>query len=174
MTAINGAHDWDDAYAGPPPPWDIARPQSAFVHLAEVGALTGQLLDAGCGTGEHTILAARYGANSLGVDVSRRAIESARRKASERGVSASFEVFDALRLETLDQDFETIVDSGLFHVFDDEDRARYVSVLRSILRPDGHLHLMCFSDRQPGEWGPRRVTEAELRGAFGSGWRLFR
>jgi hypothetical protein len=29
---------------------------------------------------------------------------------------------------------------------------------------------MCFSDRQPGEWGPRRVSEAELRGAFARHW----
>jgi hypothetical protein len=31
---------------------------------------------------------------------------------------------------------------------------------------------MCFSDHQPGDWGPRRVAEVELRTAFGSGWRF--
>jgi len=31
---------------------------------------------------------------------------------------------------------------------------------------------MCFSDRQPGDWGPRRVTEGELVAAFGSEWRI--
>ena len=68
--------------------------------------------------------------------------------------------------------FDTIVDSGLFHVFDDAARARYVAAVHAVLRPGGHLHLMCFSDRQPGDWGPRRVTEGELRAAFGSGWRI--
>lgn len=172
MTKADAGHDWDDSYAGPPPPWDIGRPQPAFVRLAEAGAFTGALLDAGCGTGEHTILAARHGARALGVDISPRAVEAARRKAAERGVDARFQVADALRLDASGETFDTAVDSGLFHVFDDAARARYVAAVTAVLRPDGHLHLMCFSDRQPGDWGPRRVTEAELRTAFAAGWRI--
>jgi SAM-dependent methyltransferase len=171
MTAADTAHDWDGSYAGPSPPWDIGRPQPAFVRLADAGALTGSLLDAGCGTGEHTILAARHSARALGIDVSPRAIEIARRKAAESGVDASFQVLDTLRLVTLGEAFDTVVDSGLFHVFDDAARARYVAAVHAVLRPGGHLHLMCFSDRH-GDWGPRRVTESELRAAFGSGWRI--
>ena len=170
MTEADPAHDWDDSYAGASPPWDIGRPQPAFVGLAEAGALTGALLDAGCGAGEHTILAARYGARALGIDVSPRAIEIAHRKAVERGVDARFRVLDTLRVVTLGETFDTILDSGLFHVFDDAARARYIAALHDVLRPGGHLRLMCFSDRQPGDWGPRRVTEGELRAAFGSGW----
>ena len=79
-------------------------------------------------------------------------------------------MLDALRLDTLGESFDTILDSGLFHVFDDAARAQYVTAVHAALRPGGHLHLMCFSDRQPGDWGPRRVTEGELRAAFGSGW----
>jgi len=172
MTAADAAHAWDSSYAGASPPWDIGRPQPAFVRLAAGGALTGALVDAGCGTGEHTILAACRGARALGIDVSSRAIEIARRKAAERGVDASFQVLDALRLDTLGAAYDTIIDSGLFHVFDDTARARYVTAVHAVLRPGGHLHLMCFSDRQPGDWGPRRVTEGELRAAFGYGWRI--
>jgi SAM-dependent methyltransferase len=172
MTATSPADDWDRSYTGSLPPWDIGRPQSAFLRFADAGALTGALLDAGCGTGEHTILAAGSGADALGIDVSPLAIEIARRKAAERGVETNFKVFDALRLDTLGESFDTILDSGLFHVFDDADRARYVTAVRAVLRPGGHLHLMCFSDRQPGDWGPRRVTEGELRAAFGPGWRI--
>jgi SAM-dependent methyltransferase len=171
MTAAD-AHDWDGSYAGAPPPWDIGRPQPAFVRLAEAGALTGAVLDAGCGTGEHTILAARHGAWALGIDIAARAIETARSKASERGVDARFQVLDILSPGPLGEDFDTVIDSGLFHVFDDAERAPYVTALEAVLRPGGHLHLMSFSDRQPGDWGPRRVTEAELRAAFGRGWRI--
>jgi SAM-dependent methyltransferase len=169
---MTAAADWDGSYTGPSPPWDIGRPQPAFVRLADVGALTGAFLDAGCGTGEHTILAARLGARALGIDISTLAIETARRKAAERGVDASFQVFDALRVDTLGEVFDTVVDSGLFHVFDDAARARYVAAVHAVLRPGGHLHLMCFSDRQPGDWGPRRVTEGELRTALATGWRI--
>lgn len=172
MSAVDRGHDWDDSYAGPPPPWDIGRPQPAFVDLAETGRLAGVLLDAGCGTGEHTILAARHGADALGVDLSPRAIAMARRKASERGVEARFEVLDALRVGELGVQFDTVVDSGLFHTFDDDARGRYVTAVGAALRVGGHFHLMCFSERQPGDWGPRRVTEAELRAAFGPGWRI--
>ena len=172
VTVADAPRDWDDAYAGPPPPWDIGRPQPAFVRLAEAGALRGAVLDAGCGTGEHTMLAALHGARALGIDVSRRAIETARTKATERGVDARFEVLDARCLDELDETFEAVVDSGLFHVFDDASRARYVSAVHAVLRPGGHLHLMCFSDRQPGDWGPRRVARGELRAAFRSGWRI--
>jgi SAM-dependent methyltransferase len=172
MTTTNPPEDWDSSYTGPPPPWDIGRPQPAFLRLADADALTGALLDAGCGTGEHTILAAHRGADALGIDVSPRAIEIARRKAAERGVETIFKVLDALRLDTLGESFDTILDSGLFHVFDDAARAAYVTAIHAVLRPGGHLHLMCFSDRQPGDWGPRRVTEGELRAAFGSGWSI--
>ena len=163
---------WDDSYAATeaPAPWDIGRPQPEFVRLAEAGLLTGLLLDSGCGTGEQTLLAAQHGADALGVDISPRAIEQARAKAAERGVAARFQVADALHLGELGRTFDTIVDCGVFHTFDDPDRARYVTSLAGVLRPGGHCYLMCFSDRQPGTWGPRRVRQDELRAAFADGW----
>ena len=118
------------------------------------------------------MLAAGHGADALGIDVSARAIEMAIAKAVERAVDARFQVFDALRLATLGQTFDTVIDSGLFHVFDDTARVLYIAALQAALRPGGHLHLMCFSDRQPGDWGPRRVSEGDLRAAFGPGWRI--
>lgn len=164
-------HDWETIYhAGDPPPWDIGRPQAAFVRLAEAGLLSGRLLDAGCGTGEHTLLAAAHGADAVGVDVALPAIEQARHKAAERGIAARFEVADALALDRLNLTFDVIIDSGLFHVFDDEDRAKYVTSLGSVLPPGGTYYLMCFSDRQPGDFGPRRVRQDEIAAAFAEGW----
>jgi cyclopropane fatty-acyl-phospholipid synthase-like methyltransferase len=168
MTTPTG---WDSAYeAGSRPPWDIGRPQPAFVRLADGGLLGGRVLDAGCGTGEHALLAAARGADVVGVDISSRAIEQARHKAAERGLAVRFEVADALSLDGLGLTFDTVIDSGLFHVFDDADRARYVTSLASILPPGGTCYLMCFSERQPGAQGPRRVRQEELRAAFSDGW----
>jgi len=162
---------WDAVYtADTPPPWDIGRPQPAFVRLADDGLLRGQLLDAGCGRGEQALLAAAHGADAMGVDISPSAIEQARRKAAERGLTVRFEVADALNLGQLGLTFDTVIDCGLFHTFDDDGRARYVTSLASVLRPGGTCYLMCFSDRQPGEFGPRRVRQDELRAAFSDGW----
>jgi SAM-dependent methyltransferase len=163
---------WDSAYVAGPPTWDIGRPQPAFVRLAEAGLLSGQLLDAGCGTGEHVLLAAAHGAQAMGVDLSPLAIEEARAKAAERGLAARFEVADALHLERLGLAFDTVIDSGLFHVFDDPDRASYVASLAAVIRPGGTCYLMCFSDHQPGVWGPRRVGRDELLSAFRDGWEV--
>src|SRR5690348_5057461 len=127
---------WDDAYAmDRPPAWDIGRPQPAFLRLADRGLLAGRLLDSGCGTGEHTLLAAARGAEATGIDVSARAIELARAKAAERGSAARFETGDVLRLGDLGLTFDTVLDSGVFHVFSDEDRVRYVASLAAALRP---------------------------------------
>jgi len=166
---------WDASYtAGTLPPWDIGRPQPVFVRLADDGLLLGRVLEVGCGTGEHALLAAARGADAVGVDVAPSAIERARGKAAERGIKARFEVADALRLAELGLTFDTVIDSGLFHVFDDGDRARYVASLAEVLRDGGRCYLMCFSDRQPGDFGPRRVSQDELRAAFSlaGGWRV--
>ncbi len=165
--------NWDGSYAAnASPPWDIGRPQPVFVRHADAGLLSGRLLDAGCGTGENTLLGASKGADALGVDISPRAIQRARDKATERGIAARFEVADALNLGPLGVAFETVIDSGVFHVFDDEDRARYVASLASVLEPGGILYLICFSEHQPGDFGPRRVRQDELRAAFGDGWNV--
>ncbi len=167
---------WDASYtAAAPPPWDIGRPQPAIVGLAESGLLTGRVLDVGCGTGEHALLAASQGAQATGIDVSPPAIERARGKAAERGLDARFEVADALDAHALGavdpgRPFDVIIDIGVFHVFSDDDRPRYVASLARALRPAGTLYLMCFSDRQPGDFGPRRVRQDELRAAFSDGW----
>jgi SAM-dependent methyltransferase len=168
---MSNPEEFEESYAGAPP-WDIGRPQKAFVELAEAGELRGSVLDAGCGTGEHTLLAAGLGLQATGIDLAPTAIRLAREKAGERGIGARFLEYDALELSSFGDQFDTIIDCGLFHLFSDEDRARFVESLRASAVVGGHYHMLCFSDRQPGDWGPRRVTEAELRASFADGWRI--
>jgi SAM-dependent methyltransferase len=170
MTQGDARNSWDAVYREDRGPWDIGRPQAAFVRLANAGELLSPLLDSGCGTGEHTLLAAERGLSALGIDVAPSAIEAARAKAAGRGLDVQFEVGDVLALDRLGRQFATVIDSGVFHVFDDGDRARYVASLGSVVRPTGAVHLLCFSEHTPGTAGPRRVTEAELRAAFADGW----
>jgi len=163
---------FDAMYAGTPP-WDIGRPQPAFVQLGEQGRIRGRVLDVGCGTGEHALMATALGLEATGIDASPTAIGLANHKAEERGLGARFFLWDALELSALaqrEERFDTILDCGLFHVFDDDDRATFVTGLRSIIAPEGRYFMLCFSDRQPGGFGPRRVSQEEIRASFADGW----
>jgi len=160
---------FDEMYEGTPP-WEIGRPQPALLAVAEAGGLAGRVLDAGCGTGEHALMAAGMGLDATGVDSAPRAIAIAERKARERGLEARFLVWDVLDLVTLDERFDTVLDCGLFHVLDDADRAAFVESLRAAVPPGGRYYMLCFSDRQPGDYGPRRVSQDEIRESFADGW----
>ena len=159
---------WSDAYQGTPP-WDIGRPQPAFVDLHASGALQGgALLDAGCGTGENALFFAARGFDVLGIDIVTRAIDLAREKSRDREIPAEFRVADALALSRLRRSFDVVIDSGLFHTYDDGDRPVYLSGVASVLRKDGVFAMLCFSDKEPTDWGgPRRVSRAEIETSFG-------
>jgi SAM-dependent methyltransferase len=165
------ANSFESSYLGTPP-WDIGRPQPAIVRLAETGQITGSVLDVGCGTGENVLYLAEHGYAAAGVDGAPTAIDKARAKAERRGLNASFEVGDVLNLPTPERQFDSVIDSGLFHVFSDDERSRFRESLGRVVRSGGTYFLMCFSDRQPGDWGPRRVTQAEIRAVFGDSWRV--
>ena len=165
---------WDASYHDGPAPWDVGRPQPAILRLAGEGAFAGAVLDAGCGTGENALHVAALGLHVLGVDVAQSAVSIAREKAAGRGVDADFVVADALRLDRLGRVFETVLDCGLFHTFDSDERRDYVASLASVTKPGGHLHVLCFSDTGPGTCGPHPVSQEELRAAFdrSGGWNV--
>ncbi|MFD7280992.1 SAM-dependent methyltransferase [Streptomyces sp. NPDC059862] len=156
-----------------PPPWDIGRPQPAFLALAEAGALRGRVLDVGCGTGEHAIMAAGLGLDATGVDMAANALRTAEDKARARGRTVRFLRHDARQLVELGEVFDTVLDCGLFHLFGGDDRVAYVDALRSVVPPGGRYFMLGFSDRQQGEWGRvHKLTRAEIEAAFADGWRV--
>jgi SAM-dependent methyltransferase len=161
---------WDQTYRSSRPPWDIGRPQAAFVRLADAGELIAPVLDCGCGTGEQSLMVAERGIEVVGVDFAPAAIEAARQKAQERELRVDFQVADALDLGRLGRQFRTVIDSGVFHTFSDAERGMYVESLGTALEPGGVVHILCFSELTPGDYGPRRVTQAEIRDAFAKGW----
>ncbi len=154
------------------PPWDIGRPQPEFVQLEEAGEITGAVLDVGCGTGENALYLAARGHEVWGVDFTPRAIEKAHHKATERHLTVTFLVKDALQLSTLGRDFDSVIDSGLFHTLSDEERPLFVSSLASVLKRGGTYFMLCFSELEPGSYGPRRVTQTEIQETFTQSWRV--
>jgi SAM-dependent methyltransferase len=169
MTQLPDQERFANAYAGEAP-WDIGRPQAPLVEVAD--QVVGPLLDSGCGTGDALLFFAVRGLQVTGIDFLAEAIRRAMTKAAERGLAAEFRVQDALTLVEGHERFKSVIDSGLFHVFSDVDRRRYVQGLAHVLEPGGRLFLMCFSDSEPGTQGPRRVSKQEIVDAFAAGWEI--
>jgi SAM-dependent methyltransferase len=163
-------NNFEHLYRGHPA-WEIGRPQPAVVRLEESGEIVGRVLDVGCGTGENALYLESRGHETWGVDFAPTAIQTAREKATARGRKSTFRVGSALDLGSLHQQFDTIVDSGLFHTLLDRHRPQYAASLAEAARPGGRLFLLCFNELESLDWGgPRRVTQAEIRSTFLEGW----
>jgi SAM-dependent methyltransferase len=164
---------WDASCHDGPAPWDIGQPQPAIVRLASKGGFAGAVLDAGCGTGENALHVASLGLSVLGVDVAETALAIAREKADDRGIEVEFAAADVFQLERLGRMFETVLDCGLFHTFDGDERPGYVASLAPVTEHNGTLYVLCFSDDGP-DTGPHPISQEELRAAFNpsNGWNV--
>lgn len=164
---------WDASYHDGRAPWDIGRPQPAIVRLACENGFAGAVLDAGCGTGENALHVAALGLSVLGVDVAETALAIARKKADDRGIVVEFAAADAFQLERLGRAFKTVLDCGLFHTFDGDERTRYVASLASVTEHAATLYVLCFRDEAP-DTGPHPIRQEELRAAFkpSHGWEV--
>ncbi len=155
------------AYEGQPA-WDLGRPQAPFIEVAD--QIRGAVLDAGCGTGDNALFFAQRGQPVVGIDFVEFPILEARRKAEELGLKAEFLQMDALKLTSLDRQFDSVIDCGLFHVLSDADRRSYIAGLAHVTKLGGKMFLMCFSDQEPVGPGPRRIRQDEIRAAFADDW----
>ena len=162
---------FESIYQGEPP-WDIGRPQKEIIQLEQAGEIVGSVLDVGCGTGENALYLATQKHEVWGIDFTPLAIKKAEEKAAQRNLLVTFLALNALELHTLGRTFDTVIDSGLFHVLNDEERHLFVDSLASVIHLGGTYFMLCVSELQPGSYGPRRITQAEIRGSFRDGWHI--
>jgi SAM-dependent methyltransferase len=105
--------------------------------------------------------------------VAETALMMARAKPTDRGIKVEFATADAFELDRLGRKFDTVLDVGLFHTFDADERPIYVASLASVTENDGTVYVLCFSDVGP-ETGPHPISQKELRAAFNpsNGWNI--
>lgn len=179
---------WDAVYeAGAP--WDLEEPQPAIVDVAESGAISGRVLDAGCGTGTHALSLAARGHEVVGVDVSSVAIERARERersvapgraaARKRGAAVEFHVADVLELDPGLGPFETVLDVGTYHAFEPAMRTAYADRLAAVTEPGATVVVLAFDlaaddlERTPASYDgptPNVVERGEFAEVFADGW----
>ncbi|MDV3126079.1 class I SAM-dependent methyltransferase [Mycobacterium sp. 21AC1] len=168
---------FDKLYRGEPAgiPWDVHQAQPRLMELEALGGISGEVLDIGCGLGDNAIFLASCGHSVTGLDGSAAAIEHAHNRAAAAGVQVTFGVADATDLSGYTAQFDTVVDSALYHCLDDEGRRTYASALYRATRPGARWHLYCFSDDNiNGVVAPMgAVPEANIRDTLtAAGWRI--
>src|SRR5437879_9622248 len=162
--------DWEKVYATSDVatlPWyspaldtDIERALKAH-RLRSV-----RILDLGTGPATQAMNLAKRGFDVVATDISASAIKKAKASAKEAGLSITFLVDNVLKSRLAPNLVDVIVDRGVFHVMPKDKRPVYVETVHRVLRPKGWLFLKCFSDKEPGRWGPFRIAEPELIGSF--------
>ncbi|KKL17924.1 hypothetical protein LCGC14_2480650, partial [marine sediment metagenome] len=154
------------------PPWDTGHPQSEIKQLADSGEITGTVLDVRCGTGENALYLAQKGFRVTGIDSEPTVIAKAMLEAAARNLKVPFFAFDALHLGCLGMVFDTVIDTGLFHVYSDIEKKIFINSIAQALKKGGQYHMLCISELEKGSFGPRRVTQDEIRSLFSEGWEI--
>jgi len=144
--------------------------QASFARLsadaAPEGNDGGDILIAGCGTGQQAIETAQMypDARVLAVDLSLSSLAYARRKTRELGLrNIDYARADILRLGTIDRSFDLIQSTGVLHHL--ADPLAGLRVLIKLLRPRGLMHLGFYSEaaRQPMVAARRFIAQRGYR-----------
>src|ERR1700741_1224532 len=171
--------DWDSAYRQQgvfegPPPWNIGEPQPELAALIAAGKVRSDMLDAGCGYAELSLSLATDGYTVVGIDLTPTAVAAADKAAQERNLStASFVQADITSFTGYDGRFSTIIDSTLFHSLPVEGRDGYLRAVHRAAAPGAPYFILVFGKGAfPAgmEFGPKTVTEDELREAVSKYW----
>lgn len=128
-------------------PFEKIAASIADVHSAVVEGLHpkpgDEWLDAACGTGELSFLAAAAGAHVTGIDFADTLVETARRQAAERGLHIHFDVGDVEAMPYPDDQFDVV--SSTFGVMFAPNHSAAASELARVVRPGGRLGLACWT-----------------------------
>jgi len=125
------------------PPWDTGvSPPELIDYIASNPP--GRALDLGCGTGTNAITLAQNHWQVTGVDFVSNAIKQARVRAQKDNIQVEFIVDDVTKLNSINGDFDLVLDIGCFHNLAEDGKLKYLQNLKRLLAPHGTLLLYTF------------------------------
>lgn len=171
---MSEATHWNERYTKGDTPWDTAAPSSELQRvLREVQVAPGRALELGCGTGNNAVWLAQQGFDVTAADLSRVALERARRRAEVAGVTVHFLEVDVMQPPpALIGPFDFFFDRGCYHAVRREDRTAYPTLIARLTR-SGALGLVLTGNAcEPHDPGPPTVSEEEIRAELGASFEV--
>lgn len=156
---------WNDRYLEGNLPWETGHASTELQRaFAAERPNAGRAIDLGCGTGANAVWLAQQGFEVVGVDLSPAALDMARRRATDAGVTVDFVVADLSKPVDIGPPFDFFFDRGCYHVLRRDDlAAEYFQAVRKLTHP-GTVGLLLAGNARSPTPGPPTVNEDELRG----------
>ena len=148
--------------AGRGTPWPSREPTPFVARVARSlwrRLQGGRVLDLGCGEGRHTLLFARHGFTTVGLDYNAEPLRTVAKRARQARVAGRIKLLmgDALLPPLKPGSFDVLVDYGCFHHVKKADWSIYLNRVLGLLKPGGYFHLTTFSTKFKHYPGERRT-----------------
>jgi SAM-dependent methyltransferase len=161
---------WNLVYLTRKTPWDTGITPPEVRTVVESGQVSpGRALDLGCGTGTNVIYLVQHSFETVGVDLSSRAIAQAQRKIRQARLAKQAQVYagDVTQLDKLPIEglFDLALDIGCLHSVDPSARQQYAQGLIRRMQPGG-LYLLCAFGPRPGSVGRMGITPEQVAQLF--------
>jgi 2-polyprenyl-3-methyl-5-hydroxy-6-metoxy-1,4-benzoquinol methylase len=159
--------DWEQIYKNKAVPWDVGQAEDALVKLINSDFIKPcKVLEIGCGTGNDAIFMAKKGFDVTAIDISKTAIEEAKKRAEKAGVHCNFLAEDIAELKSVSDKFDFLYDRACFHFIPEEKRDKYIQAAKKLLVKDGCFVLIVSSEKDPVK-GPYQFSKDDIKQLFG-------
>lgn len=148
------AESWDNRYHQNQDRWDLGCPAPPLINLlaSSQAPKPGRMAVLGCGKGQDAMLFSTAGFEVIGFDFARTAIAHAQSTAQARALTTQFLCRDIFELEAeFPKSFDYVLEHNCFCTIAPTLRSRYVEVVKSLLRPQGKLIGLFFTQRRSEE-----------------------
>lgn len=128
------------------------EPDMAVYYLADRWKESNKkdFLDLGCGLGRHTIFFTKRGFKTSGFDLSKDAINKAKKYASDENLDIDFKIGDMLKLPYENESFDAILCMNVISHTDTEGMRKITDELYRVLRKNGECY---FTLGSKDTWG---------------------